>query len=296
MKIIVLGANGMLGHIVVKHLVEKGHSVFATSRDENSNLYFDAAKDIGSIEKIIEEIKPNYIINCIGILNKVAEEHHSLAIMVNSLLPHYLDELSIKHNFKLIHISTDCVFEGTKGNYGEDDIKDAKSFYGQSKSLGEINNDRNLTLRTSIIGPDINPNGIGLFQWFMQQENEVGGYSKVRWTGVTTIELAKIIENILHKNVTGLYHVVNGESITKYDLLKLIAKHFDKRINILKNDSVVSDKSLIQTKSDYPFEVSSYEKMIEDMKSWVLENQNLYPNLLVEKEDSIYESNDYSRN
>lgn len=273
MKILILGKTGMLGHVVYNHFLEKGYEVYGTSSKED--IIFDA-NNMETIKDIITDIKPDIIINCIGILNKMAEDNHVLALKLNGLLPHYLDELSKTYNFKLVHISTDCVFEGTTGKYDEKSVPDAKSFYGRSKAIGEINNDRNLTLRTSIIGPDNNKNGIGLFQWFITQQNEVFGYNKVIWTGVTTIELAKCIEKAIKENLTGLHHVVNNDFISKKELLELFKKYFNKEINININDDVVSNKTLIASES-YNFNVPTYEQMIIDMRLWVLNHKELYP-------------------
>ena len=273
MRILVLGKTGMLGHVVYNHFLEKGYEVYGTSSKED--IIFDA-NNMETIKDIITDIKPDIIINCIGILNKMAEDNHVLALKLNGLLPHYLDELSKTYNFKLVHVSTDCVFEGTTGKYDEKSTPDAKSFYGRSKAIGEINNDRNLTLRTSIIGPDNNKNGIGLFQWFITQQNEVFGYNKVIWTGVTTIELAKCIEKAIEENLTGLHHVVNNDFIPKKELLELFKKHFNKEINIKDNNEVVSNKTLIASES-YNFNVPTYEQMIIDMRLWVLNHKEIYP-------------------
>jgi dTDP-4-dehydrorhamnose reductase len=280
MKILVLGSKGMLGHVVHTYFQKQGYDVYGTTRETNNKYYFDANQNITGINNIIAELKPHVIINCIGILNNDAENNKKLAVMVNSYLPHYLNELSEEYDFKFIHVSTDCVFDGKKGSYSEDAPKDATSFYGQSKALGEINNNRNLTLRTSIVGPDINPNGKGLFQWFMNQTDSVGGYKKVIWTGVTTIQLAKAMEEAINNNITGLYHVVNDEKIDKYSLLKLFKKYFARDIIINENDNFESNKSLIRTRDDYKFNVPSYEQMIQEMRDWVLENEHLYPELL----------------
>ena len=190
MRILVLGKSGMLGHVVYNHFKENGYEVFATTQTDDG-IQWDAYLNLEKIEDIIQEVKPDAVVNCIGILNQVCETNKPLAVKLNSLLPHYIDSLSEKYNFKFVHVSTDCVFEGTTGKYDETVPSDATSFYGRSKALGEVRNERSVTLRTSIVGPDANPKGIGLFQWFMNQEKEVGGYSKVIWTGVTTIELAK---------------------------------------------------------------------------------------------------------
>lgn len=285
MKILILGADGMLGHVVKRYFENKKYAVFVTSRKKENDNYFDASKNMNDINLIIEKIKPDVVINCIGILNKVAEENQSLAVLINSYLPHYIDELSVKENFKFIHVSTDCVFNGEKGKYNTNSFKDAYSFYGQSKALGEINNNRSVTLRTSIVGPDENPKGIGLFQWFMKQSEDVHGFSKVMWTGVTTIQFAKCMEEAIKNNLSGLVHVINEEEISKADLLRLFAKYFKTKTKIINDESYISNKTLVLDSTDYKFNVPSYEQMIKEMKNWVIENKDLYPNLINQMEE-----------
>ena len=275
MKALILGADGMLGHVVKLYFQEQGYEVKGTSRSDSQDLVFDATLNTSDLGKFIDDFKPDAVVNCIGILNKVAEENHSLAVMVNSYLPNYLDELCKDKKVKFVHISTDCVFDGKSGEYTENSFKDATSYYGLSKSLGEINNDTNVTLRTSIVGPDINGQGIGLFQWFMNQENEANGFDKAIWTGVTTIQLAKAIEKAIQNNLTGLRHVVNNSKIDKYSLLELFKKYFNKDIEIMRKSDYKSDKSLIRT-TDFDFGVPSYEQMIKEMSDWVKKHNNLY--------------------
>lgn len=278
MKILIIGGTGMLGHVASLYFKERDYSVVTTGvKGKEKDYTYDANNNMELIEDILLKEKPDIVLNCAGILNKTAEDNKTLAVRINSLLPHYLNEISEKYQFKLIHISTDCVFEGTKGKYKETDFKDATNFYGRSKALGEINNSKNLTLRTSIVGPDINTFGIGLFNWFMKQTGTIEGYSKVIWSGVTTIQLAKNIEDAIKDNLTGLYHVVNNEFINKYDLLNLFKKTFNKDINIKNNDTNKCDKSIINT-SNYNFNVPSYEVMIQEMKEWIDKYQNLYLN------------------
>ena len=256
---------------------ENGHEVRSTSRGDGADYQFDATKNMSDIDSFIDDFKPDATINCIGILNKDAEEHKSRAVLINSYLPHYIGESCIGKGVKFVHVSTDCVFEGKgNGGYTEESFKDATSFYGQTKSLGELNNDKNLTLRTSIVGPDMNPNGIGLFQWFMDQENETSGFDKVMWSGVTTVELARCIENAVANNLTGLRHVVNNEKIDKYSLLELFKKHFNKDININRNSDYVSDKSLLTT-TDFDFGVPNYNQMVKEMSEWVTKHEDIYP-------------------
>lgn len=281
-KVLVIGSKGMAGHIIKEYLTEKKYDVYSTYRLEKNEIlkekeYNLNAFDKEALSKILGEVKPKFVINCIGILNKDAEENPDVAIYVNGYFPHLLDRLSKEYNYKLVHITTDCVFSGKKGNYTEDDFKDADSYYGRSKAIGEVNNDRTLTFRTSIIGPDINENGIGLFNWFMKQTGETQGYSKVFWTGVTTLELAKAIEASFHQNVTGLNHLVNSEKISKYELLKLFKKHMDKNdIVINEYSDYYSDKSLIKTKDNFKYNVKSYEDMIEEMSKWIKEHKDIY--------------------
>lgn len=279
MKVLIIGANGMLGHVVKTYFEENNYEVLATSRRPNSQLYFDAEHDISNIEKIIADEKPDAVINCIGILNADAEKNKRRAVIINSYLPHYIDSLQEKYKFKFVHISTDCVFEGKKGDYDEVSFPDATSFYGRSKALGEVVNEKSVTLRTSIVGPDNNDNGIGLFRWFINQTGQVGGYSRVIWTGVTTIELAKAIETAIVNNLTGLHHVVNNETICKKDLLELFKKHFHKDIEINDNDSVESKKTLVRTDKSFDFNIPGYDDMIREMKEWVLSHENMYSNV-----------------
>ena len=273
-KVLIIGSKGMAGHMIKEYFTQKGYDVYGTFREkEEKNLeanefYLDAF-DKEKLEEILKKVKPDFVINCIGILNQFAENNPDIAIYVNGYFPHYLDRLSEKYGYKLIHITTDCVFSGKKGNYTEDDFRDADSYYGRSKAIGEVNNNRTLTFRTSIIGPDINKDGIGLFNWFMKQEGKIKGYSNVFWSGVTTLELAKAIEASFSQNISGLIHLVNNEKISKYDLLKLFSKYMNKDIEIEKYEDYFSDKSLIRTKKEFNYKVPKYEKMIEELSGWI---------------------------
>lgn len=276
MKILIIGSEGMLGHVVKKYFEEANYEVYGTERATNSKYHFDVTEGMGNLNKYIDEIRPEVVINCIGLLNKVAEDNHSLAVLINSYFPHYMDELAIKKNFKFIHISTDCVFSGNDGKYDELSYPDARNFYGRSKALGEINNNHNLTIRTSIVGPDMNQNGIGLFQWFTKQIGEINGYTNVIWTGITTIECAKCMEYAIKNNFTGLIHAVNNDEISKYDLLNLFKKYYNKNIIINKNNDVMSRKTLIATRSDQSFIIPSYDEMIGEMNNWIQSHSELY--------------------
>jgi dTDP-4-dehydrorhamnose reductase len=218
------------------------------------------------------------IINCIGLLNQAAEESHPNALYLNSYLPHLIADAIKDKKTKLIHMSTDCVFAGNTGPYYENSLRDGATFYDRSKALGEVDDDKNLTFRNSIVGPDMNKNGLGLFNWFMKQEGTVKGFTCALWTGVTTLTLAKAMEKAIEENLCGLYNLVNNVSISKYDLLVLFNKYFrNNSLTILKNDDLKLDKSLRNTRKDFSFVVPPYEQMVQEMKAWVDAHSNLYP-------------------
>lgn len=262
----------MAGHVMAAYFLNKPqYDVLYTSRDihDKNSLYLDVA-DIKKMEEIIESKKPDIIINCVGILNDHASNNPLLAFQVNSLLPHQLAKLMERQQGKLIHISTDCVFSGIKGNYIEDDIPDGTSVYAQSKSLGEIIGDKHLTIRTSIIGPELKEDGIGLFLWFMKQVGEIKGYKNVLWNGVTTLELAKATEKMIMHNVTGLYHLGSETKISKYELLKIIQQVFEKNdVKIIPDHEVVLDRTIKNTRIDFQYLVPSYENMLVELRDWM---------------------------
>ncbi len=266
----------MLGHVVLNRFLslEKYHVYdISSSRQMSPNTIICDVKNINRVEEIITEINPDYIINCIGVLISESIKNPSNAIFINAYFPHKLKEYSDKINAKLIHISTDCVFDGTKGNYSEEDKKTAQDTYGMSKSLGEIINNKDLTLRTSIIGPEIKENGEGLLHWLLNQNGEINGYSKSIWGGVTTLKLAEIIELAIKNDFTGLIHVTNGVKISKYDLLNLIIDVFNlEHINVLKTEGKISDKSLSTTRNELKEKVPSYREMIEELFFYIRNN------------------------
>lgn len=279
MKILVLGGSGLAGHIISIYFKEAGHDVTALSRREVNfcKSIIGDVTDFNMLENIINKGEFDAVINAIGILNNHAEENKTSAILLNSYLPHFLSEITKSKTTKIIHMSTDCVFSGKTGNYSENSFKDGTSFYDKTKALGELDNNKDLTFRNSIVGPDINANGIGLFNWFMKQNEKINGYSKVIWTGVTTITLAKAMEKALVQNLSGLYNLVNNDTISKYELLNLFNKHMRKsKIVILSNSNYEVDKSLINTRRDFSFVVPSYEEMVIEMSDWINNHSELY--------------------
>lgn len=279
-KLVVIGSGGLIGHQVFNFL-KKYHeyNVFNISKSHKihkNTILIDARNENFFFDKLLE-INPKYIINCMGILIHKSEADPINAIYLNSYIPRKLAKLSDKMNSKLIHISTDCVFSGDKKNpYIETDEKDGRSIYSKTKSLGEVIDNKHLTLRTSVVGPELNDNGKELFHWFMKQSGCVSGYTKSIWSGVTTLELAKAVKWAIDNDITGLYHVTNNDKISKYELLKLFQKFTKKNIEIKKVDGTDIDRSFKDTRLLINYEISSYEQMIFDMVSIIADNKNLY--------------------
>ncbi len=280
MRVLVLGATGMAGHTISIYLKEAGHDITALSRIkfEYCNNIISDVTDFGFLRKIIQDGNYDAVINAVGILNQDAEDIKCIAVLVNSYLPHYLSYITKDMKTKVIHMSTDCVFSGKAGGYTETSLRDGETFYDRSKALGELVNSKDLTFRNSIIGPDMDSKGIGLFNWFMQQDSTITGFTKAIWTGVTTITLAKAMEQALSENLTGLYNLVNNRTINKYELLSLFNKHMkNSEIEILQSDKVTLDKSLLNSRTDFSFKVPHYEAMILEMKQWIESHKELYP-------------------
>lgn len=270
----------MAGHVVKKYLTNTNvYDVWGIARgvDLEENLIDLDVSDTVALENILEHYSFDVVINCIGILNKTAEDNPETAVWFNSYFPQLLATYGKKHHFKLIHISTDCVFSGKEGGYTEDSFKNGIGFYAKSKALGEVINAKDLTFRTSIIGPELKKNGIGLFHWFMNQNEDVFGYTEAYWSGVTTIELAKGIEQAIQQDLSGLYHLVNNKKVCKYDLVSMFNTTFKNgELNVKPTGKYRVDKSLINTRNDFNYIVPDYQVMIDEMKDWMMKSPDLY--------------------
>lgn len=281
-KILIIGSKGMAGHVMQRYFSTiDGFEVYAVARNisENDTSFNIDVSDTERLQTLIKIHEFDVVVNCIGILNKDAEDHPSKAVWFNSYFPHFLEEITKNTQTKVIHISTDCVFSGKRGNYTEADVKDGIGFYAQSKALGEIDNAKDVTIRTSIIGPEINPNGIGLLHWFLSQplEAKLNGYSNAYWTGLTTLELAKVVHEVIHQNISGIIQVVPSEKINKYELLQLFNSVFrNNQLEIADYDAYKVDKSLLFTRKDFNYHVPTYEQMLVDLKTWILDHNTLY--------------------
>ena len=280
MNFFILGCNGMAGHIISLYLKEQGHSVlgFARTKSKYVDCIVGDAFDTELLKKLITENRFDAVVNCLGMLNQFAENDKASASLINSYLPHFLAKITEDKETQIIHISTDCVFSGREGSYTENSFCDGQTFYDRSKALGELIDSKNLTLRNSIVGPDININGIGLLNWFMNQSSDVNGYTKSIWTGQTTLQLAKTIEKAALEKAHGLYNAVPDHSISKFELINLFNHYFkDDSLRIIPVEGVLADKSLIRTNFQFNFLIPDYETMIAELAEWIQNHKDMYP-------------------
>ena len=284
MKFFICGCNGMAGHTISLYLQEQGHEVYGFDLQESKLIksFAGNAFDTEIIARVIKEGNYDTVINCIGVLNQFAENNHALAAFLNSYFPHFLAKTTEGTDTQVIHMTTDCVFSGKKGSYTEHDFRDGETFYDRSKALGELDDEKNLSLRNSIVGADINPKGIGLLNWFMNNttgENPVvNGYTKAMWTGQCTYQLAKTMEAAAKERAHGLVNAVPDTDISKYELLKLFNKYLrGGRVQINPVEGVNADKSLKRTNWDFNYRIPDYEKMVFEMSQWIMDHKNLYP-------------------
>lgn len=283
MRILVIGASGMLGNVVLRVLSERlDWNVFGTVRSQETKRFFSptiservlVGIDVEQQHSLLQAFisaKPQVVINCVGLVKQLAEADDPLKILpINSLLPHYLDRLCEATGARLIHISTDCVFSGEKGNYRESDFPDAKDLYGRSKYLGEVYSSHAVTLRTSLIGHELQ-SARSLIDWFLEQKGSCKGYTRAVFSGLPTVVLAKIIRDVVlkHPELHGVYHVA-AAPISKYELLKLVASVYGKKIEIIPDDGLVVDRSLNASKFQEVtgFIPPSWEEMIKLMYSF----------------------------
>lgn len=280
MKFFICGCNGMAGHTISLYLKEQGHEVFGFDLKESKyiNSFAGNAFDTDTIKNAITEGKYDTVINCIGVLNQFAENDHALASYLNSYFPHFLAKVTEGTDTQVIQMSTDCVFSGKRGSYTEQDFPDGQTFYDRSKALGELNDSKNITLRNSIVGPDINPKGIGLLNWFMQKKGEINGYTKAMWTGQTTLQLAKTMEAAAKEKAHGLYNTVPDHSISKCDLCGLFNHYLrNDELTIHPVEGVNADKSLKRTNFDFGYLIPDYETMIAELAEWIKIHRDMYP-------------------
>jgi dTDP-4-dehydrorhamnose reductase len=256
-SVLVLGATGMLGNAIFRYLsLREQLLVHGTTRSRQFHDRFPAdmrsrlianvnAEDMDSLCSVMETAAPHIVINCMGVIKQLGAAKDPLACLpVNAMLPHRLARLCALQGARLIHVSTDCVFDGSKGNYAESDKPDCDDLYGRSKLLGEVDYPHAITLRTSLIGHELSSSN-SLIDWFLSQQDSAKGYRKAVFSGLPTTEFARLIADhvIPRQELHGLYHV-SAEPISKYDLLTLVARAYGKKIALVADDTVKIDRSL----------------------------------------------------
>lgn len=282
-KVLVLGTTGMLGNAVFRFLSRSpGFSAIGTARTSGSLRYLPedlrglvkVGIDVNNPDSLLElicDVRPSVVINCVGLIKQLAEADDPLEVLpINSILPHRLAHLCKLADARLIHVSTDCVFSGRRGMYVESNVSDAEDLYGKSKYIGEVDYPHSVTLRTSIIGHELN-SANGLIGWFLNQVGQVKGYGSAIFSGLPTVELARVIRDyvIPNRSMRGLFHV-SVEPISKFDLLRLVADVYGKKIDIDRDDQLVIDRSLDSTKfrTLTGYRPPAWPELVQQMKSF----------------------------
>lgn len=287
MRILILGGSGMLGHRLWINL-QKTHETWVTVRGDGSELpdipefprqYIRPMVDALNFDQVtraLASIQPDLVINCIGLIKQMGHIARDplFSISLNAMLPHRISMICRAAKIRMIHISTDCVFSGRKGNYTENDQSDAEDLYGRTKFLGEVTYPHCVTLRTSIIGRELKKR-LGLIEWFLAQQDSINGYKRAIYSGFITDEFSQIIQNFVIPNtkISGLYHV-SSDPISKHDLLMLVKDVFHKKIEILPEENFISNRSLDSSRFRQftGYQPPTWIEMIEQMAK----NNDLY--------------------
>lgn len=259
----------MAGHLISNYFKKLDSYEVMISIEE------DFFKGVNYYRKKILKINPNIIINTMRIAVVESENYPKKALFINSYIPKLLERIFSDTKVKLIHLSTDCIFSGNKGGYKEQDIPDGKNLYSLTKFSGEIINEKDLTIRSSYIGPSLNGKKEELFDWFLTQNGNIDGYYNFIWNGITTLELAKKLNEIIKEDITGIYHLCSDNNISKFELLGKIKTVWGKH-DILINKKYYPrlDRSLIDTRKK--LSVDSYDKMFSELFEYMRSNKNLY--------------------
>ena len=281
MRILIFGGSGMLGHKLWEHLSVRFPETFVVIRHPRETykefkLFEDSehlvdnidAMDFPIVQSVLSKVNPDIILNCIGITKRHETKNDPItSISLNSLFPHKLTKWGNNNNAKVISFSTDCVFDGKSGKYTEESLTSAEDIYGKTKALGEVKVGNVLTLRSSFIGSELS-NGSELLEWFLAQTGTVKGFRKAIYSGLTTLELCRVVEKIIsdYPDAKGLYQV-SSDPITKFDLLLLIKKKMGLSIEIIPEDNFSCDRSLDSSRfrEEFNYTPPSWEAMIDEL-------------------------------
>ena len=277
MKILILGSTGILGKTLFFYLKSKKINFSCISRKKKNSLYLKNFKNISKLKKMINDENPTHLVNCLGV-TKFSDSYNFVenTKFFNTKFPKKLAKFCFKKKIYFIHISTDCVFSGKKGNYLETSVKDAKDLYGRSKALGEVKNKYCSTLRTSFIGPETKTSK-SLLNWFLSQKKKVNGYDKAFFSGITSLELSKIIYNLFLRKEKHFNKIFNVGTIkiSKFKLLSKINKIFKKKILINRYSNFQIDRSLnnLKFQKETGYKVQSWNKMLKDLKKFMKDHR-----------------------
>lgn len=265
MNVTVLGSQGMAGHMICAYLQRQGYTVNAIDRTQLN------VENTDQVDTFLSNLKTDFVVNCIGLLVKACEDRPDQAALINSWFPQYVAHRLKDRSTRLIHLSTDCVFDGTRGNYVEADVRTESNTYGRSKSLGEVNNAKDITFRMSIIGPELK-HGTGLLNWALTHPDQyIPGWCNAWWNGITTLQLAKCIDLYMRDaKISGVYHLVsNNNRINKYDLLCQINQVYALDKTIVRTVGPKNiDKVLIDTRQELDFQIPDYTQQLQELKSF----------------------------
>jgi dTDP-4-dehydrorhamnose reductase len=280
MRLVILGGTGMLGHTLWERLSQRFPDIYTTirkgMRDYGDDRLYKSHRvidhidvmDFRKLESALKTIRPDIILNCIGVTKRREDPQNPIpSIVLNAMLPHKLAKLAEDVNAKLIHFSTDCVFDGKTGNYSDDAPTNATDLYGRTKALGEVTGNNTLTLRSSFIGKELQE-GTELLEWFLSQADVVRGFKNAIYTGLTTLELCRVIEKLLldYPDATGLYNV-SSEPINKFDLLRLIGQKMHRSVEVIPDESFHCDRSLNSERfrRDFGYTPPMWKDMVEEL-------------------------------
>jgi dTDP-4-dehydrorhamnose reductase len=274
MKILVLGANGMAGHLIKAYLKNQGHEVHGASRHPG-DVQLDVESESSRNNFFFSTLAANadFVINCIGVLGPDSNKNPARTVLLNSWWPHYLETRYAHNKAKVIHISTDCIFDGSRGWYIESDLPTETNLYGRSKALGEINNEKDITFRMSIIGTEIKKEGrSGLLNWVINnEEDKIYGWEKSIWNGITTYELAKQIAHYINNpSISGIYHLVPDYTISKYHLVSHINDVFNCGKEVIPVAGKEENKTLLDTRNEYKIftTIPDYREQLLELKDF----------------------------
>jgi len=285
LRIIILGGGGMLGHRLWQHLSLRFPYTYTTIRQSRidyeecglfkSDMVIDSVDvcDFPVLTGVMKCVKPDFILNCIGVTKRRKEANDAVhAITLNALFPHKLAEWGKNNSAKVVNFSTDCVFDGEHGNYIEESPTNATDLYGKTKALGEIQGEYALTLRSSFIGSELLHGGTELLEWFLSQTGIVKGFKNAIYSGLTTLELSRVIEKIIvhHPGARGIYNL-SSDPISKFDLLMLIKNKMHLAVDIVPDETVRCNRSLDSSKfrKEFSYTPPTWEVMVEELNSYI---------------------------